>query len=150
MCRDCVVRLTRQFNENTAELAGVPDSGFAESSDAAVLWERFDTALQRNFFLHGFEVKILEDSESINTSWKADSADRPRTRVDEEVALVKAFLERNGYHEVTVVVGIDTELAATGELGRLYAKPDPDDPHWTARIDFERDGRPPLISVGPQ
>jgi hypothetical protein len=97
--------------------------------------------------LHGFDPQVERGDERISTSWKCDPADRPSTRLDAEVVLVKAFLERCGYHEVIIVKGIDTDLAARGKLGSFYEKPDPDNPHWTVRIQFVRDGGPPRIPV---
>jgi len=61
---------------------------------------------------------------------EGDLADKPPTRINEDLAYVKALLNRHGYHEVRVVVGIDTELVARGELGAFYAVPDPNDPRW--------------------
>lgn len=88
--------------------------------------------------LHGFEQSIEDAEESIITSWKGDSADKPPTRMNEDLAHVRALLSRHGYREVSVVMGIDTELAAKGQLGSFYAHPDPNDPRWTARIEFHR------------
>ena len=71
--------------------------------------------------LHGFEQSIEDAEESIITSWKGDSADKPPTRMNEDLAHVRALLSRHGYREVSVVMGIDTELAAKGQLGSFYA-----------------------------
>jgi hypothetical protein len=133
--------LTKDFNDSVVQATGVSLGDLAESPDAAVL-ERFRTALGRVFFMHAYESVVESGDESINTTFKGESADRPPTGLDEKIALVRAFLERNGYHEVTVAVGIDTEMATRGELGHFYARPDPDDPHWTAQIEFERDEGP--------
>lgn len=46
-------------------------------------------------------------------------------------------------HEVSFVVGVDTELAARCELSSFYAAPDPNDPRWTARIEFDLGGARP-------
>jgi hypothetical protein len=155
VCRDCVINQTKQFNETTAELTGIPISETPESSDAVVLWERFDTALAQMFFLHGFLLRVELGEESINSVWAGDSADNPSTRVAGEVALVRALLERHGYREVIAVVGIDKDLAASGQLGPFHQRVDPDDPRWAARIEFFRDGdlsdvtaRPPVPTSG--
>ena len=144
LCRDCLARLTKHFNDNIVESTGVSDGESPKSFDVAVLWERFDTATHKFALIHGFDVQVERGDETINTSWKCDSADRPSTRVDVEVALVKACLERCGYHEVIIVKGIDTDLAARGKLGGFYEEPDPDGPQWTVRIQFDRDGGMPV------
>jgi hypothetical protein len=147
LCRDCLVRLTKHFNDNVAESTGVDAGESPEPFDVAVLWNHFDAAGQKFRLLHGFDPQVERGDERISTSWKCDPADRPSTRLDAEVVLVKAFLERCGYHEVIIVKGIDTDLAARGKLGSFYEKPDPDNPHWTVRIQFVRDGGPPRMPV---
>jgi hypothetical protein len=145
ICRDCVVGLTKNFTDTVAGSSGVVDKplGLAESTaDENVLWEGFDIALSRMSLLQGVERQIAFAQESIRTSWKADSADKLPTRVNEDVACVVALLKRHGYHEVSVVVGINTALAARGELGGFYEKPDPSDPRWSARMQFDRDESP--------
>ena len=58
----------------------------------------------------------------------------------EDVARVRAILERHGYREESVVTGIARELLAQGQLGRFYALYDEEDdqPHWTARVVFKK------------
>lgn len=146
-CRDCLVRLTKHFNDNIVESTGVSGGGSPESFDVAVLWEHFDAASDTFRLLHGFDVQVERGDERISATWKCDSADRPSTRVDVEVALVKAYLECCGYHKVIIVKGIDTDLAARGKLGGFYEEPDPDGPHWTVQIQFDRDGGPPRMPV---
>ena len=143
LCRDCLVSLTRNFNDNIVESTGVAGGESQESFDVGLLWEHFDTASHTFGLLHGFDVQVGRGDRTICANWKCDSADRPSTRVDVEVALVKAYLERCGYHEVIIVKGIDADLAARGRLGSFYEEPDPQDPNWTVRIKFDRDGGPP-------
>ena len=145
VCLDCVVRLTGSFKDFVSESSGVADPPLGPIGSTAGeddLWEGFDASLSRMSLLHGLETQIASAEESINTSWKGDSADRPPTRINEDVACVVALLRRHGYQEVNVVVGIDTELAARHELGRFYQSPDPSDPRWTARVEFHRGENP--------
>jgi hypothetical protein len=92
--------------------------------------------------VHGFDVFVERGDDTISSSWKCDSANSPSARLDLEVALVKAFLERCDYHQVVVTKGIDTDLATWARLGGFYEKPDPEDPRWIVRIQFDRDGGP--------
>lgn len=114
LCRDCLVRLTKHFNDNIVESTGVSGGESPESFDVTALWEHFDAASDTFRLLHGFDVQVERGEETISSTWKCDSPDRPSTRVDVEVALVKAYLERCGYHRVIIVKGIDTDLAARG------------------------------------
>jgi hypothetical protein len=134
------VTSTARFNENIVESTGLSSAESSEALDVASLWQHFDIALQRVGLIHGFDTQIERGDDTINVSWKCDSADNPSIRVDLEVSLVKAYLERSGYHRVTIVKGIDTYLAASGNLGAFHERPDPDDPHWTVFIQFDRNG----------
>ncbi len=147
VCRDCVVRLTKQFDDKIVGLTGLSSVESPGSFDAAVLWKRFDAAFGRFTLLHGFEVQVENGNESINSSWTCDSATNPPTRLEAELLLVRSFLERHGYREVNIVAGVDSVLAAKGELGNFYAVPDPADPRWTVRIGFDRRGGAPDVSV---
>ncbi len=148
ICRDCVVRMTNSMVETMAESTGIVDESLGSAgstTDEGALWDRFDAAFSRMSLLHGFDRQIENAEESITTSWTGDSADRPATRINGDLAHVRALLSRHGYHEALAVVGIDTALAARGELGSFYAVPDPNDPRWTARIEF-RLGETPNVS----
>jgi hypothetical protein len=142
VCRDCLVSLAEHLNDNTVESTGISIGESPQSLDVAVLWEHYDTARHRHSLIHGFDIFVERGDDTISSSWKCDSASRPSARLDLEVALVKAFLERCGYHQVVVTKGIDTDLAARARLGAFYEKPDPDNPRWTVRIQFDRDGGP--------
>jgi hypothetical protein len=141
VCRDCVVRLTEDFRNTVAESTGIVDETFdspVPTADEESIYEPFDVAFHRMSLLHGFERSIERAEETIITSWNGDSADKPPTRINEDLAHVRELLSRHGYREVSVVVGIDTELAARRQLGSFYQQPDPNDPHWTARVEFHR------------
>lgn len=145
ICRDCAVDLAKNFTDSVARSTGIVDGphGSTESSaDEATLWEGFDAAFSRMSLLHGIEDQIESAQESIDLRWYGDSGDKPPTRINEDLALVTTLLYRHGYHEVSIVVGVDTELAAKGELRGFYVRPDPDSARWTAQIKFDRGGSP--------
>jgi hypothetical protein len=140
------MRLTETFRNTVAESTGIVDEtldSLESTADEEAIYERFDVAFHRMGLLHGCERSIEYAEESIITSWKGDSADKPPTQIDKDLAHVRALLSRHGYREVSVVMGIDTELAAKRQLGSFYQQPDPKDPRWTARVEFERDEGPP-------
>jgi hypothetical protein len=139
------VRLTKNFTDTVAdstEIVHQPLDSTESSADEPALWEGFDTAFSRMSLLHGIEDQTKDAQDSIDLRWYGDSGDKPPTRINEDVALVRGYLSHHGYHEVSIVVGVDTELAAKGELNGLYARPDPDSPRWTARILFDRGASP--------
>jgi hypothetical protein len=108
VCPDCVVRLTASFKDAIFESSGFadqPPGPIGSTADEVELWEGFDASFSRISLLLGLERQVASAEESFSTSWKSDPADRPATRINEDVACVVAFLTRHGYHEVSIVVG---------------------------------------------
>ena len=144
------MKLTASFNsmvlESSDGIGVIPDEdpGSAESiSDEEVLFKGFDTAFSRMGLVQSISRLAESGRQSISMGWNGDSAVGPDTRIVEDLDQVRALLLRHGYREVHVVMGIDTELVANGKLGRFYERPDPNNPRWTAQIEFERDEGPP-------
>jgi ribosomal protein S14 len=146
LCRNCLRGITEQTMAKTEELCGLPygaDLVSAESDDAA--WAYFDSAMASHHLLVGILRQIEQGQERLDWQWDGGPVDDPPTRMTDNVARVRSFLERHGYHEISIATGNARDLAAQGRLGTLFALFDQADgrAHWTARVVFEANESPP-------
>ncbi len=102
------------------------------------LWARFVSTADREQLLDSVERMAKSHEETIDYQWTGESADEPPTRMTQDIELVRSLLTSSGYEEVSVVTGVDTELADGGRLGNFYAMPDPGRPRWTAKVVYRR------------
>jgi hypothetical protein len=143
ICRNCVVSLTALPRGGGDESALSPT---ADSVDDEVVWERFDTAFASRNLLQGIKNVSESEREETNCGWSDGPADGSPAPMAEDVARILPLLTRHGFHEASVAMGIDLEVAARGQLGSFHQTPDPSQPRRTARVGIQRSASPP----GPQ
>jgi hypothetical protein len=74
VCRDCAVKLTKNFTDIVAESTGIDGQplGSTESTlGETALWGGFDAAFSRMSMRRRFESQIADAEKSIDRSWKA-------------------------------------------------------------------------------
>jgi hypothetical protein len=155
MCRRCLVAVTQRTLSKNRKLCGFTDNGegspvSAEAgAEVEMAWARFDSAMATHRLLSGIEHLVDSEVETVDYGWSGGPANESPTQMMEDVARARFFLESHGYREVSVVTGIDRELAAKGQLGGFYSKLDVDRPRWAAKVVFRKIVDPGLKSQSP-
>ena len=144
ICRDCLDKTTATHTEILKEWGASLDAVVTQDrvearEDAATVWARFDIAFSTFSILKPIMMMVAEGKGVLDYQWDGGPVDEPETRMMEDLAMIRSFLERYGYREVSVVTGNGRELMTQGQLGRFYAYVGNDSrPHWIARIVFQK------------